>query len=295
MNFIQLEYFQKVVECGTVTSAAGRLFITQPAVSKQLRLLEEELECRLFNRKGNRLVLTPAGEFFYKRVNTLLAGFSSLPAEMKSFLHHVSGELRIGCGPYTSCAIVPDLITELLRRYPEIEPSVQEKDSFYSDLKNGTLDIMFGVQGCSEKELLYIPMYKNRLVLICSVRSPLAKAGKITPGLLRKEPFLAYSYTSMRDAVFRKMPYLEKNRFYIESRYTATLISYVQRNLGFSIVPDYQLLNRPPGVVAPCFETGCEVERGCLVNPQRPLTPQLQAMIDLVREKYGCPIVKTEK
>ena len=87
MNFIQLEYFQKTVECRSVTEAAKKLFITQPAVSKQLRLLEEELECKLFQRKGNHLVPTAAGEFFYQRVKTLLNQFSDLPVEMKSFLH----------------------------------------------------------------------------------------------------------------------------------------------------------------------------------------------------------------
>ena len=287
MNFIQLEYFQKTVECRSVTEAAKKLFITQPAVSKQLRLLEEELECKLFQRKGNRLVPTSAGEFFYQRVKLLLDQFSDLPVDMKSFLHHVSGPLRIGCGPYTSGAVVPDLIVELLRRYPEIEPSVQEKDTFCADLKNGTLDIMFGVQGYAGTDLLYLPMYRNRLVLICSVHSPLAKAERITEALLRKEPFLSHSYASIRDLVFRKMPFLEKNRFYVESRYTTTLISYVQRNLGFSIIPDYYLGTLPPGVVVPRFETGCEVETGCLVDPGRRFSPPLQAMIDLVREKYG--------
>lgn len=289
MNFIQLEYFQKTVECRSVTAAAKMLFITQPAVSKQLHLLEEELECKLFQRKGNHLVPTAAGEFFYQRVKSLLEQFNDLPVEMKSFLHHVSGPLRIGCGPYTSGAVVPDLIVELLRRYPEIEPSVQEKDSFCADLKNGTLDIMFGVQGYEGTDLLYIPMYRNRLVLICSALSPLAKAERITEKLLRREPFLSHSYASIRDLVFRKMPYLEKNRFYVESRYTTTLISYVQRNLGFSIIPDYYLGSLPPGVVVPRFETGCEVETGCLVDSGRRFSPQLRAMIDLVREKYGSP------
>ena len=289
MNFIQLEYFQKTVECRSVTEAAKKLFITQPAVSKQLRLLEEELECKLFQRKGNHLVPTAAGEFFYQRVRSLLNQFSDLPVAMKSFLHHVSGPLRIGCGPYTSGAVVPDLIVELLRRYPEIEPSVQEKDSFCADLKNGTLDIMFGVQEYEGTDLLYIPMYRNRLVLICSTHSPLAKAERITEELLRKEPFLSHSYPSIRNLVFRKMPYLERNRFYVESRYTTTLISYVQRNLGFSIIPDYYLGSLPPGVVVPRFETGCEVETGCLVDSGRRFSPPLQAMIDLVREKYGSP------
>ena len=289
MNFIQLEYFRKVMECGGVTRAARQLFITQPAVSKQLRLLEAELGCRLFNRSGNRLIPTPAGEFFYQRGTALLTGFGNLPAEVKSFLGDISGPLRIGCGPYTSGAVVPELITELMRRYPGIEPVVRERDSFLDDLKNGALDIMFGIQGYGGDDLLYVPMYRNRLVLICSVLSPLARCGEITPELLEREPFLAHSYDSIRGIIFRHLPYLEKNRFQVESRYTTTLISYVQRNLGFSIIPDYYLGSLPPGIAAPPFDTGCEVETGFLVNPEKTFPPQLRAMITLVREKYGCP------
>ena len=207
---------------------------------------------------------------------------------MSSFRHRISGRLCIGCGPYTSGNVVPDLLTELIRRHPGIEPSVREKDSFLADLKNGSLDIMFGIQGYDGEELLYVPMYRNRLVLICSVLSPLAKAPEITPELLAKEPFLAHSYDSIRSTVFRNMPYLQKNRFYVESRYTTTLIAYVQRNLGFSIIPDYYLGSLPPGVAAPAFETGCSVETGFLTNPDRMFSPPLQAMIGLVREKYGC-------
>lgn len=288
MNFIQLAYFRKVMECGSVTQAARQLCITQPAVSKQLRQLEDELGCRLFDRSGGRLVPTPAGEFLRERAGALLAGFENLQAEMSSFRHRISGRLCIGCGPYTSGNVVPDLLTELIRRHPGIEPSVREKDSFLADLKNGSLDIMFGIQGYDGEELLYVPMYRNRLVLICSVLSPLAKAPEITPELLAKEPFLAHSYDSIRSTVFRNMPYLQKNRFYVESRYTTTLIAYVQRNLGFSIIPDYYLGSLPPGVAAPAFETGCSVETGFLTNPDRMFSPPLQAMINLVREKYGC-------
>ena len=289
MNFVQLDYFLKVMECGSVTGAARRLFITQPAVSKQLRLLEDELDCQLFRRNGNRLVPTPAGKLLYQRASALLNAFHNLPAELRSFAGEVSGPLRIGCGPYTSGAVIPELVMELLRRHPRIDPSIQERDSFLEDLRNGSLDIMFGVQGYRGNDLLYVPMYRNRLILICSVLSPLAKCRKITPELLTAEPFLAHSYDSIRSTIFRKMPYLEKNRFRIESRYTTTLISYVQRNLGFSIIPDYYLGDLPAGIAVPPFDTDCEVETGFLVNPAQPFTPPLRAMITLVREKFGCP------
>lgn len=72
MNFIQLEYFRRVVESGSVTQASKALFITQPAVSKQIRLLEEELGCELFIRRANHLVLTREGDFLYEHAKNIV-------------------------------------------------------------------------------------------------------------------------------------------------------------------------------------------------------------------------------
>lgn len=285
MNFIQLEYFQSVMEQKSVTLAAKKLFVTQPAVSKQIRLLEEELECPLFLRKGNRLAPTAEAEFLYSRIDSLMNDFNSLPAEMNAFRNHVAGKLNIGCGPYTSAAVLPDLILEYVRRYPDVRPSIRENDSFVEELREGRLDIMFGVQKWADCEFRYEPMYRNRLILVCSKRSPLAKARKITPELLLSQPLLAHSYHL--GTIFGKLPYLRRNRFFLESRYTATLLAYVRRNLGFSIIPDYNLGSLPADIAVPEFDTGCEVETGFLVRRASVYPPQLRAMIELVFEKYG--------
>ena len=146
MNFIQLEYFRRVVESGSVTQASKALFITQPAVSKQIRLLEEELGCELFIRRANHLVLTREGDFLYEHAKNIVTRINDLPSEMSSFLHRVSGKLTIGCGPHTSRTIMPDLIADLIRKYPAIQPVMFEKDWSESteDLLTGKLDIVVG-------------------------------------------------------------------------------------------------------------------------------------------------------
>lgn len=286
MNVIQLEYFRAVMECGSVTEAARKLCVTQPAVSKQLRLLEEEFECGLFLREKNRLVPTPAADFLAGKLQALLPGFHSIPVEMNAFLERVAGKLRIGCGPFASAFVLPDLIVELLRRYPGIEPEISEKDSFFRDLEDGSLDIMVGVHKHTSKFFRYAPMISGAMMLVVSVDSPLAKAGKVTRRLLAAQPYLSYSFDPIRSDVFRKMPFLAQNRFVVESRYAQTLLAYVQRNLGFAIMPKYSLRDLPDRVVCLDYDTGLTSENGYLISTRRPMPPALQAMTALIEEKY---------
>ncbi len=90
MNFIQLEYFRRVVESGSVTQASKALFITQPAVSKQIRLLEEELGCELFIRRANHLVLTREGDFLYAVRDELISASCFRKAHHRMRSAHVT-------------------------------------------------------------------------------------------------------------------------------------------------------------------------------------------------------------
>ena len=74
MNFYQLSYFKKVSETGSVSRAAEELLLTQPAVSKQIRSLEDELGERLFDRIGKKLFLTKAGALLYSHAEKILRG-----------------------------------------------------------------------------------------------------------------------------------------------------------------------------------------------------------------------------
>ena len=195
MNFIQLEYFRRVVESGSVTQASKALFITQPAVSKQIRLLEEELGCELFIRRANHLVLTREGDFLYEHAKNIVTRINDLPSEMSSFLHRVSGKLTIGCGPHTSRTIMPDLIADLIRKYPAIQPVMFEKDWSESteDLLTGKLDIVVGVTPHRSEKIAFTRLFKSRMVLIYSRKSPLAKEKKITPELLEAVDYVCWS------------------------------------------------------------------------------------------------------
>ena len=289
MNFIQLEYFRKVVELGSVTQASRELFITQPAVSKQICLLEEELGCRLFIRRGNRMILTREGEFLYGHAKSIVTRINDLPAEMSSFLHRISGKLAIGCGPHTSRTIMPDLITELIRNHPGIRPVMFEKDWSESteDLLSGKLDIVIGVTPhCSEK-ISFTHLFRSRMVLIYSRHSALAGIRKITPRLLEKYPYITYTDESILKKYLAGLRWLSHSPLFLQTRYSETIITYVQKNMGYGIVPEYVLKNYPlEDVVIGDFRTGVEIDIGFQLDASRSIPPPVRALIELMKMKY---------
>ncbi len=289
MNFIQLEYFRKVVESGSVTQASKDLFITQPAVSKQIRLLEEELGCELFIRRANRLVLTREGDFLYEHAKNIVTRINDLPSEMSSFLHRVSGKLTIGCGPHTSRTIMPDLIAELLRKYPAIQPVMFEKDWSESteDLLTGKLDIVVGVTPHRSEKIIFTRLFKSRMVLIYSRKSPLAKEKEITPQLLEKQPCITYTDESILKSYLRTLPCLARSPLFLQTRYSETIITYVQKNMGYGIIPEYVLDNfSKEDIVTGSFHTGIEIDIGFQLDASRSIPPPVRALIELMKTRY---------
>lgn len=290
MNFIQLEYFRKVVDCGGVTKASKELFITQPAVSKQIHLLEEELRCQLFLRRSKGLILTREGEFLYERAKSIVSRINDLGAEMNACLHRVSGRLNIGCGPHTSRTIMPDIIAELIHRYPAVLPAMREKDWSESteDLLNGRLDIVIGVpaQDGSPKTA-FTRLFRSRMVLIYSRFSSLASLPEITAEALAGQPFITYADDSILNSMIRTLSWLKASPVFLRSRYSETLITYAERNLGFAVVPEYVLQNfTGKNLIVSEFPVGLELDIGFLLDASRSVSPAARALIRLMKAKY---------
>lgn len=96
MDIRQLTYFVAAVEEKTITAAAEKLHMTQPPLTMQLHMLEDELGCKLFRRDGRTLSLTDAGQHFYSRALEIIGMCDSAKSEMNDYRSGNAGELRIG-------------------------------------------------------------------------------------------------------------------------------------------------------------------------------------------------------
>ena len=143
MDMRRLRYFNTIADYGSFSAASRRLKIAQPALSRQIRLLEEELGVELFTRSLNGVVPTEAGNRLYRHVQALLHQFGQTREIAQGELGGVAGEVAIGL-PTTICAILAKpLLQEALQRYPKVR--IRLVESLGSVIKemveSGSLDL----------------------------------------------------------------------------------------------------------------------------------------------------------
>ena len=140
MEIKQLEYFRAIVDKGTVSAAARALHMTQPPLSYQMKMLEEELQVQLFIRGTKRITLTKAGKVLYARATSLLTMTDITKREVIKASQ--SATLHIGLTP-SSVSIMSDYLVRFASKYPDIHFDIHEGSTFAlkNELENGLVDI----------------------------------------------------------------------------------------------------------------------------------------------------------
>lgn len=123
MDLKVLRYFIEIIDAGGFGKASEKVHLTQPALSKALRQLEEELDLVLLERgkRGTQVKLTQAGEVVYRHGKELLAGRQRMLAELSAQRSLTTGELRLGLAPLGSAEIFAPIIAKYRQQYPQIE------------------------------------------------------------------------------------------------------------------------------------------------------------------------------
>lgn len=129
MNLVQLKYFSEVAAARSFTRAAGELGIAQPALSRQIKLLEQELGVALLLRHGRGVELTEAGALLQQRAEFLLRSVDQTRVELISRAAVPTGTLAIGCPPSLARSLLIGPLTEFIGRFPEVRIQLEEGSS----------------------------------------------------------------------------------------------------------------------------------------------------------------------
>ena len=289
MNSKQLEYFLAVAQSGGFTAAAQNLHISQPALSKQLHLLEDELDAPLLIRRLHGVALTPEGRKLAEKALEVSRIIRDIPAAVKDIQHDVSGDLNIACSPNLAGYFMPDLLRRLLSRYPGIRPRIREADTSMHEamFRDGTADIGIGVALPSRSRDFHL-IFNSDIVLIRSVRSDLARKKRVSKKEIAGRRLIFYSQdTLMYDVVCRILSPYRPNIF-MDSRHSITIIRLVRENFGLALVPDYLIDHEQrSGLIVGGFESGERISFGYYCAPGRSPKPQTLAFIDVIREKFA--------
>ena len=128
MKIIQLEYFCAVCRYHSITQAAQKLYVTQPAISSAIRELEKEFSINLFIRTKNHMALTKEGDIFYEKATRLLDTIHQTSSEFYDLGRQVA-PIRIGIPPLLSTMFFPDLLIPFQQKYPSIPVELFEYGS----------------------------------------------------------------------------------------------------------------------------------------------------------------------
>jgi DNA-binding transcriptional LysR family regulator len=176
IDFSHLRTFLALVQVANFSETGRRLGLSQSAVSRHIRSLEEMLGVRLFERLGRRAVLTSAGRALRTRLQTLMREAESLPRVIRDLAQGVRGDLRIGASVTAANAIVPSVLGAYRRHYPNVELVLQPSNSarVLESLQRGEIDLAFVGREALPSGVSALAEIPDEVVLIASRAHPLA-------------------------------------------------------------------------------------------------------------------------
>jgi LysR family transcriptional regulator, cys regulon transcriptional activator len=200
MKLHQLRYLAAVAQSGlNITAAAQKLHTSQPGVSKQIKLLEDELGFQIFVREGRNLTrITSAGQQVIERALRILQEAQSIRDMSTELRDEGRGSLSIGTTHTQARYVLPDVIREFLRRYPQVRLNLHQgtAEQIAEMVANDRIDCAIATG--SEQlftELTLLPCYRWHRMVIVPRDHPLAAGGRLTLKALAAYPLITYTFS----------------------------------------------------------------------------------------------------
>ena len=245
MDTKQLQYILKVAECQNITRAAEQLFVSQPALSHFISKAEEELGAKIFNRGTTPLTLTQAGEKYVKTARMILGLQESLKQEIENLKDCRSGEITLGLSDMRATVLLPFVLPEFRRLYPNVAIRTVESSSkdVENNVRNGVVEIGIIPLYDYGQDLSASVLYDEELLLVSASEVPShhgATRNWVSLGdMTGKDFILLHRPNRIRravDAMFIEHGVKPKSIF--ESCNNMTVYMMAASGLGLAIVPD---------------------------------------------------------
>ena len=204
MHIETLKVFCDLVDLQSFSMAAERNFITQSAVSQQIRALEDKYKRRLLERvRGRREIrLTPAGEVFYRESRNVLAAYAQLEENLRGLVGKIGGTIKVATVYSVGLHELPAKVREFMTKFPTVKIDLEYSRTtrVVRDVMNGTVELGIVAYPEPRRGVTIVPMPGNRLVLITPPNHKLAKRTKVKVDDLQGEAFVHFE----RDVPTRK-------------------------------------------------------------------------------------------
>ena len=293
MELYQLNTFVKIADEGSLTRAAELLFTSQPAISAQLKALEEELGVTLFERTPRGMQLTAKGRMLYDQAVTTLNAAAQLKADAQQLQKELVGELRVGVHTDFEFMRIGELHRLLAERHPRISPHFVQSMSaqILPDIRRGVLDGGFFFGPCTSADLVTLELASVSM----RVTGPADWSGRLAAADRRALAAMPWVYTSdtcpfyvLMQSLFADLDDQPHKVAYVDSEDAVRALIRAGAGLSLLRADDAEQLQRQGDA---CLWDGdpATVALGCAVQRQRSAEPAIAALQAVVRALWEEP------
>ncbi len=278
MNHLEIKHLRMIraiAESGTMTSAARKLFISQSALSQQLKDIENKLKVDLFTRTRKKMVLTPIGRKLSDTARQVIAAVEDRELEIAKIVSGDRGELKVGTQCMFCFRWLPGVMRLFQNKFPNITFTIGTARELTDELESNRYDLIITAAAARDDRFAYLPLFADQIVCIMPPDHPLS-----TRAYIQFEDFSRFNFISHAEKT--------RNRFYqliLKPRgirparmmtvdQLPAIIELVASGFGISVFPQWAVkstLQRDGVIARPITSSGFPLtwQAVCLKNAQR--------------------------
>lgn len=288
MHTSNLLAFIAVAETASFSRASEQLHITQPAVSKRVAALEEELSIRLFDRIGHHISLSEAGRALLPRARKILDEMEDSRRLIQNLSDRVGGQLSLGTSHHIGLHRLPPILRNYSILYPDVELDLHfmASEDIYQAVTQGELEIgIITLPLHPIDKLALVPTWVDPLCFVCAHHHPLAGQSALPPATLsRHKAILPACHTATREILEMSLAPLKiQLKTGLSTNYLETIRMMVSIGLGWSLLPRNMLDDQ----ITEFEVKGIKLERrlGVVRHTSRTLSNAALKMLELIHEE----------
>lgn len=292
----QLRSFVTVARLGSFTQAARRMHISQPALTVQIRQLEEMLGVQLFDRNTRSVTLTRVGAELVPQLERLQEEMDAVLAHTRELASGQRGVVRLACIPSFAASRLPEAILAFRRDHPHIAFTLKDANwnRVVAMVRSGDVDFGIADLLTTEPDLEFLPLMEDRMQVIFAQGHPIAGLKKVTLAKLAEHPMVMMDpETSARHTIDRA--FAEAGCYpprACEVMYMATAVAMVRAGLGFTILPASAIEWRahPHLAVRAIGDPGFVRRVGLIRRSGRTVAPAGEAFMKALAAAFGVQV-----
>ncbi len=281
-----LKSFLSLVKLKSFTLAAKELQLTQPALSKRIKRLETIIGSNLFDRVGNHLSLTQAGELLAQKAPQLLNSIDSSIQEIRDLTGKIGGQVTVATSHYIGLHYLPNYLEEFISQYPQVDLQIDFIDSglAYSQVISGDIELaLVTFPHQQDPRLIHSQIWQERMQIACHQEHPLTEETQSLKTLKNYDIILPPAHTFPRELFEHNLQELGVEHGRVKTaNYLEVVAKLVACKMGWTILPE--TLIEPP-LIALTRENKSFRQMGIIHRNNKSLSNAAKAFINLLQSK----------